>query len=149
MKLADEWPESGPRVLWKRKLGDGYSSIVSANRQSKDPGEGRTSGATLFTMYRSDDRERIVALNAETGETIWEHKYEAEFREGTNVTQFGPGPLSTPLIVDDRILSVSIDGQLRCLDLANGKLLWKHDLPAKFGRLKRDEEYGYSASPLR
>jgi outer membrane protein assembly factor BamB len=45
-------------------------------------------------------------------------------------------------------MSISIDGQLRCLDVASGKLQWKHDLPAEFGRRKRVEEYGYSGSPL-
>ena len=26
--LANSWPETGPKQLWKRDLGDGYSSIV-------------------------------------------------------------------------------------------------------------------------
>lgn len=62
---------------------------------------------------------------------------------------FGPGPNATPLIVEDRIISIGIAGQVHCLDLASGKLLWKRNLPAEFGRRKRVEEYGYSGSPLR
>ena len=111
------------------------------------PGEGRTSGTTLFTMYRSDDRERIVALNAETGETIWEHKYEAEFREGTNVEEFGPGPLSTPLIVDDRVCCVGITGLMHCLDVSDGSVLWNCDLIGELGGTNLFR--GYSASPIR
>ena len=26
--LADRWPDEGPRTLWSRELGDGYSAIV-------------------------------------------------------------------------------------------------------------------------
>jgi outer membrane protein assembly factor BamB len=36
--LAKEWPKNGPKKLWSRELGDGYSSIVS-------------DGKTLYTMY--------------------------------------------------------------------------------------------------
>ena len=60
--LAEEWPEAGPRKIWERALGAGYSSIVA-------------DGGRLFTMYRSGDDEVVVALNAETGATEWEHKY--------------------------------------------------------------------------
>ena len=61
---------------------------------------------------------------------------------------FGMGPNATPLIIGDRIISIGIAGRLRCLDLATGKLLWQHNLSKEFGRRKRVEEYGYSASPL-
>ncbi|MHC4427427.1 MAG: PQQ-binding-like beta-propeller repeat protein [Planctomycetota bacterium] len=132
--LTETWPESGPKQLWKRALGDGYSSILHK--------DGR-----LYTMYRDGESEVVVALDAGTGKTLWEHRYPREpWPEMAPV--FGVGPNATPLIVGDRIVSASIDGQLRCLDLATGKLQWKHDLPAEFGRVKRVEEYGYSASPM-
>ena len=47
--LADSWPEDGPRQLWKRELGDGYSTIVS-------------DGTVLYTMYRTGADEFTVAL---------------------------------------------------------------------------------------
>lgn len=132
--LAESWPADGPKVLWKRPLGEGYSSIVSR-------------GDRLYTMYRDDEHEIVVALHARTGVTIWEHRYPVEiWPEMTRA--FGLGPNATPLIVGDRLVSAGIDGQLRGLDLGSGELKWKHDLPAEYGRRERDEEYGYSASPL-
>lgn len=132
--LGDRWPEAGPRQLWKRELGEGYSSILVKNDR-------------LFTMYRAGESEVVVALNAKTGETIWEHRY-ARNAWAEMIPEHGLGPNATPLIVGNRIVSVSIDGQLRSLALDTGELRWKHDLPAEFGRRERDEEYGYSASPL-
>ncbi len=132
--LAEWWPADGPTTLWKRSLGGGYSSILYK--------DGR-----LFTMYRDGDDEIVVALNAETGATIWEDRYKPTIWPDMRHS-FGLGPNGTPLIVDDRIVSIGVDGQMRCLDLAGGRLLWNHDLPAKYGRRKRDEEYGYSGSPL-
>src|SRR5262245_17900284 len=85
--LAETWPASGPPVLWARPLGTGHSSIA-------------VSGGRLFTMYRSGNgraklgpwkiEETVVALDAKTGETIWEHTYPA--RSGFEDFSFGPGP---------------------------------------------------------
>jgi len=132
--LAEKWPEDGPRQLWKRPLGDGYSSILYK-------------GGRLFTMYRDGNDGVVISLDAQTGGTNWEHRYSRELWAEMD-RSFGTGPNATPLIVRDRIVTIAIDGQMRCLDLASGKLLWKHDLPAEFGRRKRVEEYGYSNSPL-
>ncbi len=132
--LADKWPDGGPKQLWKRTLGDGYSSILHK--------DGR-----LYTMYRDGDEEVVVALDAATGTTRWEQRSTPTiWPEMTRA--FGLGPNATPLIVGDRLITIGIDGHLRCLDIASGKVLWSHDLPAEFGRRKRVEEYGYSASPL-
>src|SRR5215203_2661568 len=70
--LADKWAETGPPVLWARPLGTGHSAILVD--------DGR-----LFTMYRAgngrakqgpwDAEETVIAMDAATGKTIWEHKY--------------------------------------------------------------------------
>jgi outer membrane protein assembly factor BamB len=137
-ELEDSWPETGPPVLWRRPLGDGYSTILYR--------DGR-----LYTLYRDGSQEVVVSLDSHTGETLWEHRYEwslwpdhDSFRQS-----FSKGPNATPLIVGQRIIAASTNGQIRCLNLTTGALEWMLDLPDTFGRRKRDEEYGYSASPLR
>ena len=132
-KLADTWPVGGPRQLWKRQLGDGYSSIVVKN--------GR-----LYTMFRRDGREHVVALAAATGKTVWRHGYAISVIAGTDVEQFGPGPLATPLIAGKRLCAVGVTGVLHCLDLEKGSVLWRRDLIRK---LQGTSLYrGYSASPI-
>ena len=133
VKLADAWPAKGPRQIWRRRLGDGYSSIV-------------TSGKQLVTMYRAGNQEHVVAMNALTGKTVWQHSDEVEFLEGTNVKEFGPGPLATPLIVDGRVCAVGVTGVLHCLDFASGNVVWKRDLASAFQGTKLYR--GYSASPI-
>ena len=99
-------------------------------------------------MYRDGDEEVVVSLDATTGATNWEHRYQAEI--WPDMTRaFGLGPNATPLIVGDRIISIGIDGQMRCLDLASGEVAVEaRSAGTKFGRRKRDEEYGYSNSPM-
>jgi outer membrane protein assembly factor BamB len=131
--LADSWPSTGPRKLWERPLGEGYSGIAVDN-------------GTLYTMYRKGNDEVAVALNAATGKTLWEYSYNAAFIPGLAMEN-GAGPHSTPLILDDRVCTAGILAKLNCFDKKTGKLLWSKDLYKDFpGSTKMDR--GYSGSPL-
>ena len=131
--LAPAWSASGPKKLWARPLGEGYSTIAVDN-------------GTLYTMYRKGDDEVVVALDAATGKTRWEYSYPAAFIKGLAMEN-GAGPHSTPLIIGDRVYTIGILARLLCFDKNTGKLLWSKDLYKDFpgatimGR-------GYSCSPL-
>ncbi|MCY4074355.1 MAG: PQQ-like beta-propeller repeat protein, partial [Acidobacteria bacterium] len=132
--LADAWPEEGPAELWRRPLGGGHSSIL-------------VDGGRLFTQYRPPDggaseagredpdawreEEVVVALDAATGRTLWEHRYPASL-EGLDVP-LGVGPHATPLIVGERLFATGTNKQLFALDKATGDVLWSHDLVRDFG----------------
>jgi len=129
--LADKWPAEGPPVIWKRDLGDGYTTIVvDSNR--------------LFTMYRDGEEEVVIAMDAKTGKTIWEYKYDSSFTE--LMEQFGAGPHSTPLIIEDRLYTMGINVVMHCLDANTGKVVWKHDLVEEYGAPIPGR--GYSCSPI-
>jgi len=64
--LAQSWPATGPRPLWSRELGDGYSAIAAESGKR-------------FTMYRRGEQDVVVALDAATGKTVWEYPYPAAF----------------------------------------------------------------------
>lgn len=131
-KLADTWPEDGPKSVWRRSLGSGYSAIVAdADR--------------LYTMHRDGDEDVVVALNPRDGETIWTHRYEARTLPN-QVLRFGTGPNATPLLVDDRIVTVGFTGKMNCLRAETGEPIWSHDLIAEFGG--KVQEFGYASSPL-
>jgi outer membrane protein assembly factor BamB len=143
--LADRWPDAGPRVLWSRPLGTGHSAIVAD--------EGR-----LFTLYRVgngrerkgpwDAEERVIALDARTGETLWEHKYLSSLED----FNFGAGPHSTPLIVGERLFALGTNKQLHALDRRTGTVLWSHDLVRDFNApsllIRPVVKAGYGCSPI-
>lgn len=129
--LAASWPATGPRQLWSRPLGQGHSSIV-------------VDRITLYTMYSQGDQEVVVALAADTGKTLWEHKYDAP-TAGMNYKE-GLGPHATPLLVGNLLYAVGALGNLHALDKKTGKVVWSHDLWKEYGGTKRDR--GYSCSPL-
>ncbi len=130
--LADKWPDAGPKRLWSRELGPGHSAISLVD-------------GTLYAAFRRNDQDVIVALNAATGETIWESAYDAPPKIGM-LLDFGCGPHSTPLVVGDRLFTVSATVILNCLDRKTGKILWTHDLAEelKASNIQR----GYGPSPI-
>src|SRR5215207_3922260 len=99
--LTTTWPETGPRVLWRRELGDGYSAIVAE-------------GGMLFTMYRKGDSEVVVALDASTGKTLWEFSYAAPFSPEYDMSN-GPGPHATPLVAGNMVFTSGATGKLHSL----------------------------------
>src|SRR5580698_158313 len=130
--LAAQWPAEGPKKLWMRPLGEGYSEI------SVDQG-------TLYTMYRKGEQEVAVAMDAATGKTRWEYAYNASF--GSMAMENGPGPHTTPLILGNRVYTVGILAVLNCFDKTTGKLVWSKDLYKDFPGSSRMDR-GYSSSPM-
>ena len=130
--LAPSWPATGPRRLWDRKLGEGYSAIA-------------VEAGMLFTMYRKGDNEVAIALDAATGKTLWEYSYAAPFSPEYDMTN-GPGPHATPLVSGNLVFTSGATGKLNALDKKSGKVLWSHDLIGEFhGTLRVN---GYSCSPI-
>jgi outer membrane protein assembly factor BamB len=127
-----DWAASGPRQLWSRDLGDGYSSIVVADD-------------LLYTMYRKDSSDVVIALDPASGETVWETAIEAPHSSGMNI-EAGPGPHSTPLVTGNRIFVTTVIASLVALDRATGEHLWSRNLWEEYGGTFLDR--GYAASPM-
>ena len=134
--LASAWPAEGPKKLWTRELGPGFSGIAVSN--------GR-----LFTMYNRGGlgsngvEEVVVAIDQATGKTIWEYGYRAPFKVDADV---GPGPHATPLVDGGRVYTTGATGKFLCLDENTGKVLWMHDLKVEYNGSPLI--YGYASSPL-
>ena len=130
--LATSWPAGGPRKLWSRELGDGYSAIAAE-------------GGKLFTMYRSGEQDVVVSLEAATGKTIWEFRYDAPFTK-EYVLEQGPGPRAMPLVIGNQVYAAGATGKFHCLDKQTGKVIWAHDLVNEFNGTVRVR--GYSCNPM-
>jgi outer membrane protein assembly factor BamB len=130
--LASSWPANGPAQLWRRRLGDGFSAIV-------------TDGITLYTTYRDAGDDVAVALDSATGKTRWETKYAAPFNE-TCSEQLGPAPRSAPLITGNRLITVSAGALMHSFDLTTGEKQWSAELVAASSDAMKP--CGYSTSPI-
>ena len=130
--LKDQWPASGPKVVWKRPLGEGYSSPAVENN-------------VLYTMYGRPREEVVLACDAGTGKTLWEHATPMTFSSDV-ARDMGNGPYSTPLIAGDRMFTTGVAGRLQCIEKKSGKLLWTQQLWQEYKGTRL--MYGYSSSPI-
>jgi outer membrane protein assembly factor BamB len=128
--LADSWPAGGPKQVWKRDLGEGFSPIA-------------VDGDALYTMYQRGDFEFAIALDAETGFTLWQAPYNAPI---TASMSRAPGPRATPLVIGNAVFTVGATGKLHRFDKETGKVEWAVDLYETFKPPLQDEYY--AASPL-
>jgi outer membrane protein assembly factor BamB len=134
--LAESWPAAGPKVIWKRDLGDGYAGV------SEHDGK-------LFTMFRRDKHHEIItALDAASGKKVWEYEFDSGSSGDKDLT-YGPGPHVEPLIEGGRVFAIGINGKMFCLDEKTGNVIWSHDLVTDFGAEKMGRGYGNNPLPYK
>jgi outer membrane protein assembly factor BamB len=129
--IKDTWTSAGPRVVWKRALGEGYSAPVVEN-------------GIVYSAYGRPGEEIVIAMNAETGATVWERNNPMTFR--SDAPEMGNGPYASPLIAGDRLFTTGVAGRLQCLDKKSGNVVWSQELWGAHGGSRM--MYGYSSSAL-
>ena len=128
--LAATWPKEGPRMLWHKQTGQGFSGPV-------------VSQGKLILFHRIDKNEVVQCFDAESGKSLWEFAYPSAFRDGIHVDD---GPRSTPCIAEGKVYTFGADGALHCLDLNTGAKVWNVDTRKTFGTAKN--WHGMICSPL-
>lgn len=132
--LAEEWPAAGPPVLWTREIGQGYSAFTAGLSDSS--GKSR-----VYTQAQTLAGQVVLCLDADTGETIWSHRYDWPF-EAAGVY---PGPRSTPTLAGGHVYFAGPSGLVGCLTADTGRLVWSRNVVEEFGG--KGIEFGYSCSP--
>lgn len=126
--LPRSWPAEGPRVLWKRAIGEGYSGISVA-------------GDRLYTMDSDGTAEYVLALEAGSGKEVWRVPAGPKL-----IDSMGNGPRTTPTLDGGTVYAMGSHGRLLALKAADGAMIWEVDLPQAFGAKRPN--WGYSGSPL-
>lgn len=114
--LLDAFPKDGPKIAWKRDIGEGYAGVV-------------VSGGKLILFHRAKNEEVVEALDAATGKTLWKFPYACDYRDPYSK---GNGPRATPCINGNRLITLGADGALHCLSLDEGKKIWSRSLTTEY-----------------
>lgn len=131
--LLKEWPKEGPKLVWKLSdVGSGYSTpAVIAER--------------LFLLGNQGlENEFVEALAVKDGHRIWSTTLGKVGNPKQNPNF--PGARSTPTVDGDVLFALGSDGDLACVELAQGKIRWKKNLRTDFNG--KPGEWAYSESPL-
>ena len=129
-QLADTWPAAGPQEVWRRPVGSGYAGVSVVDGKA-------------FLFHRIDDQEITEALDAATGEGIWKTNHSTRFRPQVGG---GDGPLCTPTVSNNKVITFGTQGMLTCLNAQTGKILWQHRTHEEFDA--GEGYFGSGSSPL-
>ncbi len=142
--IIDSIPQSGLKVKWRVPIHGGYAGPAAANnivyvfdykvadgRAFNNPGK----------RANLKGQERLIALDAKTGEEKWQHAYDCPYS-----ISYPAGPRCTPTIDGDRVYILGSEGDLKCLNTADGTLIWETSLKNNF---KAEVPiWGFSSHPL-
>jgi outer membrane protein assembly factor BamB len=135
--LLKEWPKEGPKLLWEAKgAGRGYSSMAVA------AGKVYTVGDAPSTESGKD--EYLTCLEEQTGKVVWQAKLGAPY---VNRTDDRSSSRSTPTVDGSLLYVLTGNGDLVCLQTADGKEVWRKNMQKDFGG-KKGDGWAYSESVL-
>jgi len=131
--LLKEWTKDGPPLAWKvNGLGGGYSGpSIAAGR--------------IFGMSNRGDDEVVWALSEADGKTLWVTRLGPAIQQRTQ-HQGEEGPGCTPTVDGELLYVEGMGGDLACLQVRDGKIVWQRSLTRDFGG--RVPMWSYRESPL-
>ena len=128
-----------PKIIWKLKVGEGLASPVVAN-------------GIVFYFDNVEGKETLHAIDAVDQRERWRALIDDSLQD----EQGPPGPRGTPLVDGDRVYAQSGKGELQCLRVADGQILWRVNFLKDFGasfigedsKVPGAAEHGYTAVPV-
>ncbi|MBI3851937.1 MAG: PQQ-like beta-propeller repeat protein [Verrucomicrobia bacterium] len=128
-----------PKVVWRIKTGESFASPV-------------VSGGKVFYSDNVGGKETLHAVDGANAKELWNAAIDDVHQD----TQGPPAPRCTPMVDGDRVYAQSCRGELQCLSVADGKLIWRVNYPKDLGAIFIGEKgnapgaarHGNNASPI-
>jgi outer membrane protein assembly factor BamB len=114
--LSEKWDTSGPGIVWRTTLGEGYAGPVVHN------------GRVYILDYnerRKADLLRCFSLSS--GRELWRRWYYVELKRNHGYSR------TIPAVTDQYIVTLGPRSHVMCLDPLTGELLWTIDLEREYG----------------
>lgn len=143
--ILKTFPKEGPKVLWRTKIGGGYSGPAVANGRvyvtDRQLASGASNPSNPFDRGIIPGTERVLCLNEADGKVIWEHEHPSAYG-----VSYAAGPRTTPIVHDGKVYTLGAEGDLLCLDAEKGSVVWSRSFKKDYG--VATPLWGFSAHPL-
>lgn len=115
----------GSNLLWKSEAAAGRSTPVVMNGK-------------LYTIVRDNpgtttEREKVICLNAETGEVVWQNAFNVWSSDVPNTRVGWSSVVADPST--GNIYALGVCGFFQCINGETGKTIWSLPLHERFGLL--------------
>ncbi|MCB9767932.1 MAG: PQQ-binding-like beta-propeller repeat protein [Candidatus Omnitrophica bacterium] len=128
-KWNPTFPKDGPKILWRARVGTGFSAIS-------------VSDGRALVAGNNEGEDTLYCFNAETGKEIWRLSYPCPILDRNHEG----GPAAAVTIDGDRIYHLSRQGEIRCIEAESGSIVWEKNLPKEYEI--PFPNYAFSATPL-
>lgn len=124
--LLREWPQEGPKLLWKANVGDGYA------------------GPTVVdgTVYLSGGAQGVLHVYTMDG------RLKDRFAIGSCIWKRWSGPRSTPLVQDGVAVCTTPSANITAIDLTTGEPRWQVNAWKSYGKGLGSMGWGYPETPV-
>ena len=142
--IVTQFPDEGLPVQWRAKVGLGYAGPAVAGGRVYLMDYQRETGKLTNNPGARDKltgKERVLCLNAKTGEMLWTHEYDREYN-----LSFPGGPRCTPTVTAGKVYALGAEGNLWCLAAESGEVIWSVDFVKDYGATI--PIWGVAAHPL-
>lgn len=125
-------PTEEPKVLWRKRFGEGYSI-------------GSVARGRYYQFYRERDAMVLECLKAETGDSLWKYDYPTDYSDRY---QYNGGPRTSPAIDTeaDMVFAYGPEGMLVALRASTGEEMWKVNTFEIYGVVQNF--FGVGSTPL-
>jgi outer membrane protein assembly factor BamB len=143
--IITSFPPGGPPVVWRAEIGAGYSGPSVAEGKvfvlDRQMSTNAASPTNAFARGSIAGVERVTCLDAATGNQVWRFQYDCPY-----TMSYPAGPRATPLVSDGKVFTEGAEGNVFCLNAADGAVLWSRDF-------KKDYKistpmWGFAGNPL-
>ncbi len=143
--IMAKFPEGGPRTLWRTPIGAGYAGPAVAGGKvvvtDRVLSEGTKNPASPFDKNTVEGSERVLCLDEATGKILWKREYVCPYQ-----VSYGSGPRTTPVIAGDRVFTLGTMGDLYCLSMKDGSVIWSKKLTKAYDT--QAPLWGFAGHPL-
>jgi len=114
--LANSWPEGGPPVMWKVKLGEGHGGAAVLD------------GRVYILDYDEEEKgDALRVFSLKTGEEIWRRWYKAPTKRNHGVSR------TVPAVTEKYTVTIGPRCYTMCVDTETGEYRWGIDMVADYG----------------
>ncbi len=114
--LANNWPDSGPKVLWSKQLGEGFAGAAVL--------EGRV---YVIDYDQQNEADLIRCMSLDDGRDIWQYSYPVKIKRNHGMSR------TVPDVTEKYIVTIGPKCHVTCLDSMTGDFKWMIDLVRDYG----------------
>lgn len=116
VRLADEWPAIGPKIIWKQPMGEGHAAAAIFK------------GKVFVLDYLETERaDALRCFSLVDGRELWRRWYKVDIKRNHGRSR------TVPSVNENAVITIGPKCQVMAVKPGDGNLLWTIDMVEEYG----------------